>query len=130
MRLRQLKPRLTLSHVRSNIYSPWKWIASIGGSRSTSQLHRRLRPQGSIGTVDVERRPEIRIGGSSALSRTPGGSWIPTGAAGLSGGGCALRLRAFEPIETQERFAAADRRIQNRGLSYRLKGERDQRVWR
>ena len=29
----------------------------------------------------------------------------------------------------QQRFAAADRRIRNRGLSYRVAGEKDERVW-
>ena len=33
------------------------------------------------------------------------------------------------PSELQQRFAAADRRIRNRGLSYRVAGEKDERVW-
>jgi uncharacterized circularly permuted ATP-grasp superfamily protein/uncharacterized alpha-E superfamily protein len=38
-------------------------------------------------------------------------------------------LAAYEPGEMQQRFAAADRRIRNRGLSYRVAGEKDERVW-
>ncbi len=38
-------------------------------------------------------------------------------------------LAGYEPGEMQQRFAAADRRIRNRGLSYRVAGERDERVW-
>ena len=38
-------------------------------------------------------------------------------------------LAGFEPTEMQQRFAAADRRIRNRGLSYRVAGEKDERVW-
>ena len=38
-------------------------------------------------------------------------------------------LAAFEPNEVQQRFAAADRRIRNRGLSYRVAGEKDERGW-
>ena len=40
-----------------------------------------------------------------------------------------LALAAFDPNEMQQRFAAADRRIRNRGLSYRVPGEKDERVW-
>ena len=36
---------------------------------------------------------------------------------------------AFDGNEMQQRFAAADRRIRNRGLSYRVAGEKDERVW-
>jgi uncharacterized circularly permuted ATP-grasp superfamily protein/uncharacterized alpha-E superfamily protein len=36
---------------------------------------------------------------------------------------------AFEPSEMQQRFARADRRIRNRGLSYRVAGEKDERIW-
>jgi uncharacterized circularly permuted ATP-grasp superfamily protein/uncharacterized alpha-E superfamily protein len=36
---------------------------------------------------------------------------------------------AFDPNEMRQRFAAADRRIRNRGLSYRVAGEKDERVW-
>ena len=39
------------------------------------------------------------------------------------------RLAEYEPGEMQQRFAAADRRIRNRGLSYRVAGEKDERVW-
>ena len=38
-------------------------------------------------------------------------------------------LAGFEPNEMQHRFAAADRRIRNRGLSYRVAGEKNERVW-
>ena len=38
-------------------------------------------------------------------------------------------LAEYEPSEMQQRFAAADRRIRNRGLSYRVQGEKDERVW-
>jgi uncharacterized circularly permuted ATP-grasp superfamily protein/uncharacterized alpha-E superfamily protein len=38
-------------------------------------------------------------------------------------------LASFEPSDMQQRFAAADRRIRNRGLSYRVAGEKDERVW-
>ncbi|WP_342634541.1 circularly permuted type 2 ATP-grasp protein [Roseiarcus fermentans] len=36
---------------------------------------------------------------------------------------------AFDQSELRQRFAAADRRIRNRGLSYRVVGEKDERVW-
>ena len=36
---------------------------------------------------------------------------------------------AFDPSEMRQRFAAADRRIRNRGLSYRVVGEKDERDW-
>ena len=36
---------------------------------------------------------------------------------------------AFDPSEMRQRFASADRRIRNRGLSYRVAGEKDERVW-
>lgn len=39
-------------------------------------------------------------------------------------------LADCEPSELQQRFAAADRRIRDRGLSYRVAGEKDERVWR
>jgi uncharacterized circularly permuted ATP-grasp superfamily protein/uncharacterized alpha-E superfamily protein len=38
-------------------------------------------------------------------------------------------LATFDPGDMQQRFAAADRRIRNRGLSYRVPGEKDERVW-
>jgi uncharacterized circularly permuted ATP-grasp superfamily protein/uncharacterized alpha-E superfamily protein len=38
-------------------------------------------------------------------------------------------LAAFEPSDMQQRFASADRRIRNRGLTYRVAGEKDERVW-
>ena len=38
-------------------------------------------------------------------------------------------LASYRPDEMQQRFAAADRRIRNRGLSYRVAGEKDERVW-
>jgi uncharacterized circularly permuted ATP-grasp superfamily protein/uncharacterized alpha-E superfamily protein len=38
-------------------------------------------------------------------------------------------LAAVEPSEVQQLFAAADRRIRNRGLSYRVAGEKDERIW-
>src|SRR5271166_6009052 len=38
-------------------------------------------------------------------------------------------LAAFDPSDMQQRFATADRRIRNRGLSYRVPGEKDERVW-
>ena len=38
-------------------------------------------------------------------------------------------LAEYEPNEIQQSFAAADRRIRNRGLSYRVAGEKDERVW-
>src|SRR5271157_6002193 len=38
-------------------------------------------------------------------------------------------LAAFDPSDMQQRFAAADRRIRNRGLSYRVPGEKEERVW-
>lgn len=40
-----------------------------------------------------------------------------------------LTLAALDPSEMQQRFASADRRIRNRGLSYRVPGEKDERVW-
>ena len=36
---------------------------------------------------------------------------------------------AFDPSDMRQRFAAADRRIRNRGLSYRVAGEKDERDW-
>ena len=36
---------------------------------------------------------------------------------------------AYDPKEMRQRFAAADRRIRNRGLSYRVAGEKDERDW-
>ena len=38
-------------------------------------------------------------------------------------------LAEYEPNEIQQSFATADRRIRNRGLSYRVAGEQDERVW-
>jgi uncharacterized circularly permuted ATP-grasp superfamily protein/uncharacterized alpha-E superfamily protein len=38
-------------------------------------------------------------------------------------------LSAFERDEMRQRFSAADRRIRSRGLSYRVAGEKDERVW-
>jgi uncharacterized circularly permuted ATP-grasp superfamily protein/uncharacterized alpha-E superfamily protein len=38
-------------------------------------------------------------------------------------------LAGYEPNEMQQRFSAADRRIRSRGLSYRVAGEKDERVW-
>ena len=38
-------------------------------------------------------------------------------------------LAEYEPNEIQQSFATADRRIRNRGLSYRVAGEKDERVW-
>jgi len=38
-------------------------------------------------------------------------------------------LAALEPGEIAQRFAAADRRIRNRGMSYRVQGETSERVW-
>ena len=38
-------------------------------------------------------------------------------------------LAEYEPDEVQQSFATADRRIRNRGLSYRVAGEKDERVW-
>lgn len=38
-------------------------------------------------------------------------------------------LAAYDPSEMRFRFAAADRRIRNRGISYRVAGEKDERVW-
>jgi uncharacterized circularly permuted ATP-grasp superfamily protein/uncharacterized alpha-E superfamily protein len=38
-------------------------------------------------------------------------------------------LAEYEPDEIQQSFATADRRIRNRGLSYRVAGEEDERVW-
>ena len=38
-------------------------------------------------------------------------------------------LAAYEPNEMRQRFSAADRRIRSRGLSYRVAGEKDERVW-
>ncbi|MBV8474698.1 MAG: circularly permuted type 2 ATP-grasp protein [Hyphomicrobiales bacterium] len=40
-----------------------------------------------------------------------------------------LALAAHEPGEIAQRFAAADRRIRNRGMSYRVQGETSERVW-
>ena len=40
-----------------------------------------------------------------------------------------LTLAAFDPSDMQQQFAVADRRIRNRGLSYRVPGEKDERVW-
>ena len=36
---------------------------------------------------------------------------------------------ALEPDEIAQRFAAADRRVRNRGMSYRVQGETAERVW-
>ena len=38
-------------------------------------------------------------------------------------------LAALGPNEVSQRFAAADRRIRNRGMSYRVQGESSERVW-
>jgi uncharacterized circularly permuted ATP-grasp superfamily protein/uncharacterized alpha-E superfamily protein len=38
-------------------------------------------------------------------------------------------LAALGPDEVTHRFAAADRRIRNRGMSYRVQGEASERVW-
>ena len=38
-------------------------------------------------------------------------------------------LAKHAPDEIQQRFAAADRRIRYRGLSYRVAGEKDERIW-
>jgi uncharacterized circularly permuted ATP-grasp superfamily protein/uncharacterized alpha-E superfamily protein len=38
-------------------------------------------------------------------------------------------LALIEPGEIAQRFAAADRRIRNRGMSYRVSGESAERVW-
>ena len=38
-------------------------------------------------------------------------------------------LAAFEPNEMRQRFSASDRRIRSRGLSYRVAGEKNERVW-
>ena len=38
-------------------------------------------------------------------------------------------LAALEPSEIAQRFAASDRRIRNRGMSYRVQGETSERVW-
>jgi uncharacterized circularly permuted ATP-grasp superfamily protein/uncharacterized alpha-E superfamily protein len=38
-------------------------------------------------------------------------------------------LAALGPDEVTQRFAAADRRIRNRGMSYRVQGETSERVW-
>jgi uncharacterized circularly permuted ATP-grasp superfamily protein/uncharacterized alpha-E superfamily protein len=38
-------------------------------------------------------------------------------------------LAALGPDEVSQRFAAADRRIRNRGMSYRVQGETSERVW-
>ena len=38
-------------------------------------------------------------------------------------------LAQHAPEEIQQRFSAADRRIRNKGLSYRVAGEKDERVW-
>ncbi len=40
-----------------------------------------------------------------------------------------LALAALEPGEIAQRFGAADRRIRNRGMSYRVQGETSERVW-
>ncbi len=40
-----------------------------------------------------------------------------------------LSLAELEPDEIVQRFAAADRRIRNRGLSYRVQGETAERTW-
>jgi uncharacterized circularly permuted ATP-grasp superfamily protein/uncharacterized alpha-E superfamily protein len=38
-------------------------------------------------------------------------------------------LAEYEPNEVQQSFATADRRIRTHGLSYRVAGEKDERVW-
>ena len=38
-------------------------------------------------------------------------------------------LAVFGPAEMRQRFSAADRRIRSRGLSYRVAGEKHERVW-
>lgn len=38
-------------------------------------------------------------------------------------------LASLGPDDVSERFAAADRRIRNRGMSYRVQGETSERVW-
>ena len=40
-----------------------------------------------------------------------------------------LSLAELEPDEIVQRFAAADRRIRNRGMSYRVQGETAERTW-
>ena len=39
------------------------------------------------------------------------------------------RSPSSAPDEVSQRFAAADRRIRNRGMSYRVQGETSERVW-
>ena len=39
------------------------------------------------------------------------------------------QLAALGPDEISQRFAAADRRIRNRGMSYRVQGESSERIW-
>jgi uncharacterized circularly permuted ATP-grasp superfamily protein/uncharacterized alpha-E superfamily protein len=39
------------------------------------------------------------------------------------------QLAALGPDEVSQRFAASDRRIRNRGMSYRVRGEARERVW-
>jgi len=39
------------------------------------------------------------------------------------------QLASLAPDEIAQRFAAADRRIRNRGMSYRVQGEASERVW-
>ena len=38
-------------------------------------------------------------------------------------------LASLGPDDVSQRFAAADRRIRNRGMSYRVQGETSERVW-
>jgi uncharacterized circularly permuted ATP-grasp superfamily protein/uncharacterized alpha-E superfamily protein len=38
-------------------------------------------------------------------------------------------LAEYEPNEVQQSFATADRRVRTHGLSYRVAGEKDERVW-
>jgi uncharacterized circularly permuted ATP-grasp superfamily protein/uncharacterized alpha-E superfamily protein len=38
-------------------------------------------------------------------------------------------LAEYEPSEIHQSFATADRRVRNRGLSYRVAGEKGERVW-
>ena len=56
-------------------------------------------------------------------------SWTPTACGRPHWRHLLSTLATFEPSDMQQRFAAADRRIRNRGLSYRVAGEKDERVW-
>ena len=60
---------------------------------------------------------------------SPTSSSAPTARAVRTGSGCCSRSPRSSPTRSSQRFAAADRRIRNRGMSYRVQGEAAERIW-